>query len=105
MKKFRIILGRAVTHDILAQSDWYESHAGESLARRWEQSVLTTLERIQRAPRSGPMLGGFEDLLGELRRIPVNRFPSHLIFYQVIEDEVLILRVRHGARDLASLLP
>ena len=30
-------------------------------------------------------------------------FPKHLIFYQVRKNEVLILRIVHGARDLESL--
>lgn len=29
----------------------------------------------------------------------VPRFPKHLIFYQIDDDRIFILRVVHGARD------
>jgi plasmid stabilization system protein ParE len=35
--------------------------------------------------------------------MPIVRFPKHLIFYRIEHDQVLILRVIHGVRDLESL--
>lgn len=39
-----------------------------------------------------------------LRSRNVFGFPSHLIFYLVAEDHVLIWRVLHGSRDLSQIL-
>jgi toxin ParE1/3/4 len=42
--------------------------------------------------------------LGKVRRVLVTGFPKHLVFYRSHENELLILRVIHGARDLENLL-
>jgi hypothetical protein len=41
-------------------------------------------------------------LLG-LRAFVVRRFPNYMIFHLPSDDAVTVLRVRHGARDLAKL--
>jgi anti-anti-sigma factor len=41
--------------------------------------------------------------LAGTRRMSVGGFPKHLIFYQLQESEILVLRVVHGARDLEGL--
>lgn len=38
-----------------------------------------------------------------LRMFPVKKFENYLIFYQSMEEELLIVRVLHGARDIAAL--
>jgi toxin ParE1/3/4 len=38
-----------------------------------------------------------------VRRVAIPRFPKHLIFYRFDDDEIFILRVVHGARDLERL--
>jgi toxin ParE1/3/4 len=42
--------------------------------------------------------------LADLRRWPVSGFPNHLIFYQPTEGGIEVVRVLHGARDLATML-
>lgn len=37
------------------------------------------------------------------RRVAVTGFPKHLVFYQSRGDEIVVLRIVHGARDLESL--
>jgi plasmid stabilization system protein ParE len=34
---------------------------------------------------------------------PIIKFENFLIFYQSTEEEILIVRVLHGARDIAAL--
>lgn len=38
-----------------------------------------------------------------VRRTMISGFPKHLLFYRFDEEEVFILRVVHGARDLERL--
>jgi plasmid stabilization system protein ParE len=33
----------------------------------------------------------------------IPKFPKHLLFYRFAEEEVFVLRVVHGARDLENL--
>jgi toxin ParE1/3/4 len=39
-----------------------------------------------------------------LRVFPVRGFPKHLIFYRQVADGIELVRVLHGARDVAAIL-
>jgi toxin ParE1/3/4 len=99
----KVRLSDAAVSDILEQADWYKQHSGQVLAKRWETAVTSALFRIVENPQSGPLCSFKADELRGIRRMPINKFPKHLVFYQAVSDEVLILRVIHGARDLESL--
>ncbi len=105
MKATQITLSEAAVADILEQADWYEAQADQKLAKRWEEAVTSTLLRISRAPRAGSPCNFSATELGGARRLPVAGFPKHLIFYQSYPDEIVVLRVVHGARDLERLFP
>jgi toxin ParE1/3/4 len=104
VKRLRVRLSDAAVSDILGQSDWYREQADHELSRRWERAVQTALLRIARSPRSGALCKFKAEELGKVRRVLVTGFPKHLIFYRLHRDELLILRVIHGARDLENLL-
>jgi toxin ParE1/3/4 len=104
MKEFRIRLSDAAISDILEQSEWYDRQEDGRLSRRWESAVSSAVLRIAKNPRLGAPCEFKAEELHRLRRIPVAGFPKHLIFYQFHADELLILRIIHGARDLESLL-
>ena len=103
MKRQRITLSDAAVADILEQADWYQNQSDHKLAKRWENAVTSTLLRILRNPRSGMLCTFMSEDLRDLRRVSVAGFPKHLVFYQFHEEDLLILRVVHGARDLESL--
>jgi toxin ParE1/3/4 len=42
--------------------------------------------------------------LAELPYFTVSRFPKYLIFYRAVSDGIQVVRVLHGARDMASIL-
>ena len=65
--------------------------------------MTSTLLRIARVPRAGIPCRFKADKLRGTRRLPITGFPMHLVFYQFREDEVRVLRVVHGARDLEAL--
>jgi plasmid stabilization system protein ParE len=71
----------------------YIDHHSPLGARNVRSRVHAVLELIAPHPHSGPRIGkrGF-------RRIAAFPYP-YLIFYRVAADEVVILGVRHAARD------
>jgi len=99
----RIAFTEDAIDDVLEQADWYEHQSDATLATRWERAVTATLLRILDNPRSGAPCKFKSEELRDLRRIPVKRFEKHLIFYRLEKNELLVLRVVHGARDLESL--
>jgi toxin ParE1/3/4 len=67
-------------------------------AERVVVRIATATDRLVDFPRSGPAR---PELGEDIRSLVVG---SHLVLYRVMPDRVLILRVVHGARDLAALL-
>ena len=43
-------------------------------------------------------------LLQELRRFPLTRFKRVLVFYQVQDDILDVVRILHGSRDIPAIL-
>lgn len=104
MKKRRLVLSDAAIADVLEQADWYVVQSGRPLALRWEKAVTGAISYIVNHPAAGtPCTFRSHELRG-VRRTLISGFPKHLIFYRFDEEEVLVLRVVHGARDLERLL-
>jgi toxin ParE1/3/4 len=104
MRRIELRLTDAAVSDIQEQADWYEQCSDNALARQWENQVTAALVRIEKHPRSGAKCGFSATELQGVRRSPISGFPKHLIFYRLEEEEIRILRVVHGARDLEGLL-
>jgi toxin ParE1/3/4 len=66
------------------------------------RDVLARVERAVGNLAEFPELAQTTDEPG-VRRMPVGRFPL-MIFYTIGKDEIVILHVRHTARDTPSLL-
>jgi toxin ParE1/3/4 len=70
------------------------------VALRFLANARSTIDGLIENPHIGPRFRGVSDRLVEVRYIPVKGFERHLVFYQATKDQVRILRVLHGARDL-----
>jgi toxin ParE1/3/4 len=90
--------------DVLAQADWYEPQSNRTLGVRWERAVTATTVRLAKTPRAGSPCSFSSPQLKDLRRLPIDDFPSHLVFYRIAQNQIHILRVVHGARDLETLV-
>jgi toxin ParE1/3/4 len=103
MRRRRLVFSDAAIADILDQSDSYIAQSGRKLARHWEKAVRSAISQIARGPATGSSCTFRMEDLRDVRRITITGFPKHLLFYQFNDEEVLILRVVHGARDLERL--
>lgn len=61
------------------------------------------IRRLAEMPGLGSVRRFKNPLFGELRMWPIPGFRKHLIFYRASEDTLEVVRVVHGARDLAVL--
>ena len=75
-----------------------------TIAEQAPQGARRVEDRIRKAIALlvGHPMGGQQTSNPRLRRIVVRPYP-YLIFYEVIGDEVVIIAVRHGARDPATM--
>jgi toxin ParE1/3/4 len=103
VKRLRVRIADDALNDILEQADWYKQQSGQTLARRWENAVTTAILGILKNPHCGALCSFSAEGLDSIWRMPISKFPKHLIFYRLENRQILILRVVHGARDLESL--
>lgn len=103
MKKPRLVLTDAAIANVLDQADWYIQQSGRTLALRWERAVTSAIAFALRHPAAGSPCTFRSPELHGLRRTAIPRFPKHLLFYRFDGEEVLVLRIVHGARDLETL--
>lgn len=69
-----------------------------SHARRWVGKLIDQCQRIGRAPLG---YAGREDLAPGLRMAALGRY---VIFFRVLDGEVRVERVLHGARNLPTVM-
>jgi toxin ParE1/3/4 len=72
---------------LLDISDWTAGRFGELQAERYLRQLSEAIERVAVAPYLGPIYRG------RVRRIVSG---SHLIYYEIHRDRIVILRVDHG---------
>jgi toxin ParE1/3/4 len=94
---------RAV-RDVLQQASYLAREATPSVARRFHKAVADAVTRLARMPAIGSPYESSNPRLASLRAWRVRRFDKYVIYYQVSEESVTIVRVLHGARDIERLL-
>ena len=91
--------------DVERQFDWYAVHVNWEIADRYLDAVEATVLLLERHPQLGP-LGGFKHTrLRDWRFFVVFRpFNKHVLFYEIVEGDVVMRRAMHGHRDLPRRL-
>jgi toxin ParE1/3/4 len=75
-----------------------------SAALRFYDAVDKTYRQIRDHPRRSPHYNLDHPRLADLRKCAVSGFRNYLVFYRIDAEEVEIIRVLHGARDIPSVL-
>jgi toxin ParE1/3/4 len=102
MKHIR--LSRAARADLIEITTYFleQSEQSLSLARRFLLSFEETARMLAKYPKIGRPVEFLQDR--QMRHLAIRRFDRYRIFYEERADAVRIVRVLHGARDLASIL-
>jgi plasmid stabilization system protein ParE len=87
------------------QFEWYVHNANWDIAERYLSAVEATCRLLGQHPQLGPMGGFNHSRLRNWRFFVVYRpFQKHVVFFEIIEDDVLMRRVMHGHQDLPKRL-
>jgi toxin ParE1/3/4 len=78
--------------DLAEIRDYLIEHS-PSGAERVRLHMVETIDRLSDFPFLGPATD-----MPNVRVLPLTRYP-YLVFYAVIGNEVVVLHVRHGARE------
>lgn len=73
-------------------------------ALRFYDAVDSTFRELQDHPNRWPRYHVGHSRLPVLRKRSVKGFTNYLVFYQVVDKHVEVIRVLHGARDVPSAL-
>lgn len=82
---------------------WIQAENPEAAGRLLE-AFRGVKERLLELPESVPLYRHPRAVAIGLRVLRVPGFPNHLLFFRVVEEEVRVLHVVHGARDLPPFL-
>ena len=94
----RVRFGALVAGDLLEIAD-YLAGQGMDQPERFLEKLETACRRLGPMPHRFSFVPGFETLSVRHRVIG-----NYVIFYRVTTDEVVILRIRHGASDYGDAL-
>jgi plasmid stabilization system protein ParE len=89
--KYTLRLRSAAEKEIASVALWYESQS-PGLGSKFLDKADQSLEKISENPLQYPVISK------RLRRALVKRFP-YIIFFRIIEDEILIVGCRYAGQN------
>jgi toxin ParE1/3/4 len=90
--------------DVEESAIYLAANAGEVIAEQFLSEVGKTTETLTSFPARGTRCPFVHAHLKGIRRVPVSGFENWLVFYSVAGDSVEVVRILHGARDIAVIL-
>lgn len=101
--KRRVLLRPAAAQDLDSQAEYLAQHAGVETGVRFYRAAEETFRMLASRPEMGRVVEFPHPTLSGLRAFPLREFPRHLVFYKFIGNDLDVVRVLHGARDIESL--
>jgi plasmid stabilization system protein ParE len=91
--------------DVERQYEWYAVNASWEIADQYLAAVEASCQLLERYPQLGPPLRFSHPRLMDWRFMVVFRpYQKHVLFYELVGDNVLLRRIMHGHRDLPKRL-
>ncbi len=100
----KIVIQPAARQDILDQFFYLFGQGVEDVADRFIDGVNESVATLAKRPTLGSPKKLKNPRLHGLRRWPVAEFPVIRIYYITKDDELRIIRVLHGKRDVDQIL-
>jgi toxin ParE1/3/4 len=95
-------LRSAAENDVAENARYLQDNSVEA-AIRFLDAFDATLQLIATSPGIGGSCQFQKPLFDKIRVWPIGGFKNYLIFYRVLPDEIEVVRVLHGARDLTTI--
>ena len=94
----------AADRDLDDPAAYLAQEVGLEKALRFLEAAAATFEQVARMPGVGQRWETAQPRLTGLRVCRIEGFTNHLIFYRAVDVGIEIVRVLHGARDIARIL-
>jgi toxin ParE1/3/4 len=102
MKKTRIFISKIAEQDT-EEITLYLALDNPPAETKFREALEATYTLLSTMPDMGSTRDYHNPRFSNLRMFPIKKFENYLIFYQSTEEELLVVRVLHGARDIAAL--
>ena len=91
----------------LAENDLFEiaeyiAEDNPEAAHRVVEAIQETTTNLATQPEMGRSVES--NLYDDLRSLPCGDFPIYQIFYLTLDDDLVVVRVLHGARNIPRIL-
>ena len=96
---FRVVIARRAKREIQDYDDWLGQRS-PAAAQRWRNSFLKAVTSLEDNPEGCPEAPEAEYHAGLRQLLHGKRRQVHRILFEVRDDTVVILRVRHAAQNL-----
>jgi toxin ParE1/3/4 len=95
--------GRA-RQDLIDIFRYYAVQSGLETANRLLRQVEATFGRLAAEPALGTYYDADHPAFATVRFLTIPRFKKYLIFYRPVAEGIEVVRLLHGARDIAGIL-
>lgn len=99
----RILITPLANQDIDAHVNYLRVY-NEKAAFRLFDSIRLTLTQIAKIPKIGVSYSLQNSRLAGLRKWPIKDFSNYIIFYLEKPEQIEVVRILHGARDIRFVL-
>ena len=100
----RVVKRPRALRDLDAGAAYIQERSGPERAIRFLRAADSTFATLAGVPGMGVRYEPDEPLYADLRYFPITRHRKFLVFYRPLPDGIEVLRVLHGARDIAGVL-
>lgn len=98
----KLFLSPLARQDLIEQGK-YLAKENMEIVDRFLAATQSTLAQIAQMPLIGSPRQYRNPRLTGIRMWPIKGFENHFIFYRIIENNVEVIRILHGARDIEGI--
>jgi toxin ParE1/3/4 len=99
----RVVRNPAAVVDIIEVADYIAQTTSLTAADRFIAATDRTFEQLAAMPGMGTRYEPDDPAYADIRYFPVSKFRNYLVFYRPLPDGIEVVRVLHGARDIAAI--
>ncbi|QLE57117.1 type II toxin-antitoxin system RelE/ParE family toxin [Nostoc sp. TCL26-01] len=101
---YRLIVKDRATQDLRHLANYILVNGNADAAVKFLSAAEVTFAQLAKTPKMGKVTQLVVSRLNEIRQWRIKDFQDYLIFYRIEDTTIEILRIFHGARDLADVL-
>ena len=100
-----VIIRDRATQDLRLQANYILAKGDRKAAENFLECAELTFFQLAKTPKIGKKVSLLAPHQPEIRQWRIKNFKNYLIFYQIREETIEILRILHSARDLTDIMP